>query len=259
MTAEYTFAKTDLINNHLYVRNDVKPPNQSWSRDEFKEQINSLAYRYHIHHPLDKFIMDGNATKELLQSWVANRYYYQSLIPMKDSAVLSNCPERDVRNAWFSNIVLQDKEGGGLDDWQTLARRLDIEEHDLKSFKHVLPGVKFACDKYLDFVKSHDYKLGIAACLTITYASDIHKARLLNWPQHYTWLDNEAYNYFRTRQQNAKHEKDVALEYVLEWFKTPEEQALVLNTIKMKQDILWSILDNIYLFHFTNIYDGLER
>lgn len=244
-----------LINNHLYCRTFTEIPESAWTKEEFKEQINKLSYRYHINHPVDQYIMEGKATKEFIQSWVANRFYYQTIIPMKDATIISKCTDQKVRQEWVKNILDHDLPNGGIDNWILLAEKVGINKQDLINFKHVLPGVKFACNEYINFVKSADWKLAIASCLTVVYADEIHTARINNWPNHYEWLDKDAYSYFRNRQNEAKHEKDVALNYVLEWFTKAEDQVKVLETIKLKQDILWSILDNLYIFHFTHFYD----
>ena len=56
---------------------------------------------------------DGELTREELQRWVANRYYYQVSIPLKDAAILSNCPERDVRREWIQRILDHDGDRRG--------------------------------------------------------------------------------------------------------------------------------------------------
>lgn len=247
-----------IINDKLYIRNTIKPPSKPWTKEEFLQEINNLSYRYHINHPLDKYFMEGKASKELMKSWVANRFYYQSIIPKKDSAILSNCPDQSVRQKWILNVLDHDNDGEGIDLWIDFAKTIDLTKEELLSQEHVLPGVKFACDAYYNFAKNNDYKIAIASCLTVNYAGDIHKARVDNWPKYYDWLDKDSYVYFRDRMSKVKHEKDTALNYVLEWFKTPEEQAQVLETIKFKQDVLWSILDNIFVYHFTNFYDVMD-
>jgi len=35
---------------------------------------------------------EGKLTRAQLQGWVANRFYYQIAIPVKDAAIMSNCP-----------------------------------------------------------------------------------------------------------------------------------------------------------------------
>ena len=43
-----------------------------------------------------------------MRGWVANRFYYQIAIPIKDAAVLSNCPDREVRRGWVQRILDHD-------------------------------------------------------------------------------------------------------------------------------------------------------
>jgi pyrroloquinoline-quinone synthase len=50
----------------------------------------------------------GKATPEQIRGWVANRFYYQIAIPIKDAAVMSNCPDRDVRRGWMQRILDHD-------------------------------------------------------------------------------------------------------------------------------------------------------
>ncbi len=48
---------------------------------------------HHIHHPYHVAMYEGRATREQIQGWVANRFYYQVNIPLKDAAILANCPD----------------------------------------------------------------------------------------------------------------------------------------------------------------------
>ena len=56
----------------------------------------------------------GRATPEQIRGWVANRFYYQIAIPIKDAAMLSNCPDREVRRGWVQRIL--DHDGFELGD-----------------------------------------------------------------------------------------------------------------------------------------------
>lgn len=246
-----------ICNDNLYLREKIPVHQEAWSPKEFEEKLMALSYRYHINHPLDKEFMNGKATRELMKSWVANRFYYQTTIPRKDAALLSNCPVREVRQVWIKNITDHDQEDGGINKWLSLAEKVGLTREELLDHRHVLPGVKFACDAYYHFVKNSDWKIGIASCLTVLFACNIHQTRIDKWPEHYQWLDKEAYEYFFNRLIQAKNERDYALEFVLENFTTPEEQVRVLEVIKFKQDILWSILDNVYIYHFTDFYNGI--
>ena len=60
-----------------------------WSRDEFEAQLRKQGSAYHIHHPFNVLLNSGNANREQIRGWVANRYYYQISIPIKDAAILS--------------------------------------------------------------------------------------------------------------------------------------------------------------------------
>ena len=69
----------------------------AWGPVEFEAQLRARAGAYHIHHPFNRMLNEGRATREQVRGWVANRFYYQIAIPIKDAAVLSNCPDREVR------------------------------------------------------------------------------------------------------------------------------------------------------------------
>ena len=68
----------------------------------------------------------GAASREQIRGWVANRYYYQINIPIKDAAILSNCPDRAVRRNWVQRILDHDGYGddaGGIESWLRWATR----------------------------------------------------------------------------------------------------------------------------------------
>ena len=84
--------------------NALKP----WTPEEFEAQLRDKGAAYHIHHPFNVMLNTGKASREQIQGWVANRYYYQIIIPQKDGAVLSNCPDREVRREWIQRILDHD-------------------------------------------------------------------------------------------------------------------------------------------------------
>ena len=53
--------------------------------------------RYHDRHPFHERMNAGTLSRADVKLWAVNRYYYQRSIPLKDAAILSNCPLRDVR------------------------------------------------------------------------------------------------------------------------------------------------------------------
>ena len=54
---------------------------------------------------------EGALTPEQIRGWVANRFYYQVKIPQKDGAILSNCPDREVRRRWLQRVLDHDGHG----------------------------------------------------------------------------------------------------------------------------------------------------
>src|SRR5204863_533876 len=81
--------------------------------DEFVRQLrNVLERRYHHLHPFNRRMHQGELSRDELQLWVANRFYYQINIPIKDALILSNCPEPEVRRAWIQRIIDHDGRPG---------------------------------------------------------------------------------------------------------------------------------------------------
>ena len=82
--------------------------NEPWSREEFEAHLRGMEKYYHIHHPYHTLMNEGKLTKEQIQGWVANRYYYQVCIPIKDANILANCPDRKTRAIWIQRILDHD-------------------------------------------------------------------------------------------------------------------------------------------------------
>jgi pyrroloquinoline-quinone synthase len=74
-----------------------------------------------------------------------------------------------------------------------------LDRAEVTSLKHVLPGVRFAVDAYINFARTRPWQEAVCSSLTELFAPEIHKERLANWPQHYPWIDQEGYFYFRKR------------------------------------------------------------
>ena len=58
------------------------------TQTEFEHALRAKGAFYHIHHPYHVAMYEGRATREQIQGWVANRFYYQVNIPLKDAAIL---------------------------------------------------------------------------------------------------------------------------------------------------------------------------
>ena len=91
-----------------------------WDRETFVEKLRAIGVRgYHDKHPFHVAMNEGQLSPEALRGWVANRFYYQRNIPIKDAAILANCPVREVRRAWIHRIL--DHDGASYKDWRRVS------------------------------------------------------------------------------------------------------------------------------------------
>ncbi len=190
----------------------------------------------------------GQCTPDQVRGWVCNRFYYQINIPLKDAAILANCPEREVRREWIKRIVDHDgTEGseGGIEAWIRLGIAAGLPRDEITSLQHVLPGVRFAVDAYVNFARTRPWQEAVCSSLTELFAPEIHKNRLAGWPQHYPWLDPQGLAYFRERVVLAKRDVAHGLTLTLDYCDTRARQERALEILQFKLDVLWSMLDAI--------------
>ena len=221
-----------------------------WTRQEFEQKLRGKGVRYHIHHPLHVAMNGGRCTKVQVQGWVLNRFYYQLNIPIKDAAILSNMPDRGHRRRWVQRILDHDGNHGtegGIEAWLRLGEAVGLAREELTSLRHVLPGVRFAVDAYVNFARRSPWQEAVCASLTELFAPDIHRERLAGWPQHYPWIDPSGYAYFRSRLAEARRDVAHGLEVTLEHFRSRAEQERALEILQFKLDVLWAMLDSMQL------------
>ncbi|MFC0708081.1 pyrroloquinoline-quinone synthase PqqC [Azorhizophilus paspali] len=213
---------------------------------EFEQALRAKGAYYHIHHPFLVAMYEGRSTREQIRGWVANRFYYQVNIPLKDAAILANCPDRAVRREWVQRILDHDGgsgEEGGIEAWLRLGEAVGLDREQLLSQELVLPGVRFAVDAYVNFARRASWQEAAGSSLTELFAPTIHQSRLDTWPQHYPWIKSGGYDYFRRRLKVARRDVEHGLRITLAHFATREAQARMLEILQFKLDILWSMLD----------------
>ena len=71
----------------------------------------------------------------------------------------------------------------------------------------------------------------------------IHQSRLDSWPQHYPWIKEEGYFYFRSRLSQANRDVEHGLALAKTYCDSAEKQNRMLEILQFKLDILWSMLD----------------
>ena len=226
----------------------LSPP--PWTRAEFEQQLRERGRAYHVHHPFNLMLNGGRATQQQIRGWVANRFYYQINIPVKDAAILANCDERTVRRNWVQRILDHDGHGddpGGIESWLRLAEAVGLARAQVESLAEVLPGVRFAVDAYVNFARRAPWPEGVCASLTELFAPEIHRQRLASWPGHYPWIDPAGLSYFQSRMSRARRDVEFALAVTLERFETRAAQERALQVLQFKLDVLWQMNDAMAL------------
>lgn len=230
--------------------------NKVWSREEFEAKLRGMENKYHIHHPMHTLMNEGKLSQKQLQGWVANRFYYQIMIPIKDANILANCPDRETRAAWTQRILDHDGspgDSGGIEAWVQLGIAVGLSREEITSLEHVLPAVRFAVDAYVNFARRAEWHEAASSSLTEMFAPKIHKQRLDNWPELYPWIKEEGYIYFQKRLSEARRDVEHGLEITLDWYKTREQQERMVEILQFKLDVLWSMADAMYMAYVNDM------
>ena len=211
--------------------------------------------RYHHNHPFHRLMNAGKLSRTAIRGWVANRFYYQKSIPIKDAALISNCPIREVRRVWLHRIIDHDgtREGeGGIEAWLRLATACGISQSEVIGEQHVLPGVRFAVDAYVNFARFQPWPVAVASSLTELFAPDLMAKRLLAFETYYSWVRPGGFDYFRRRVTQARTDSEEALRLTLTYCNTQALQDQAVRALSFKCDVLWSVLDAIQARYAPN-------
>lgn len=219
-----------------------------WSPEEFETVLRHQHRRYHHLHPFHQRMNVGELTPEEVQRWVINRFYYQRSIPLKDAAILSNCPNHEVRREWIQRIIDHDGRGaeeGGIEAWLRLGEAVKLTRDRLLDDQEVLPGVRYAVDAYVNFCKTKPWIEAIASSLTELFGPDAIRDRLIALEKYYPWIDPKGFDYFRVRLHQAPQDARYALNLVVQQCQTLEMQQKAVQALIFKCDLLWSQLEAI--------------
>ena len=229
-----------------------------WSQAEFETRLRGKSSSYHIHHPFHLMMAAGTLTPAQLRGWVANRFYYQISIPVKDAAILSNCDDREIRREWIQRILDHDgrnigridgtEDPGGIEAWIRLGEAVGLARDDVTSLRHVAPAARFAVDAYVNFARRQPWQEAVASSLTELFAPHIHQQRIDTWPTQYPWVDAAGLHYFKQRLTQARRDVAHGLHFTLNHFsQTRALQERALEILQFKLDVLWALADAIML------------
>jgi len=220
-----------------------------WSREKFEARLRGVGEaQYHDSHPFNLRMHAGTLRPDELRCWVLNRYYYQTRIPLKDANILTKAADAPFRREWIQRIHDHDGDqshAGGLELWLQLAEAVGLDRSEVQSLQRVVPGVRVACDAYVEFVAGHDLLESVASSLTEMFAGGIMARRITAFEKHYPWVKAEGLRYFHSRTVIAPRDSAFGLEFVLEHALTPKDQQRCVAALERKCEILWSLLDAV--------------
>jgi pyrroloquinoline-quinone synthase len=204
--------------------------------------------RYHHQHPFHLLMHEGRLTRGQLQAWALNRYYYQAIIPIKDSIILSRGPDPAFRRAWRKRVIDHDGDAtseGGIKRWLKLAEATGLDAAQVQAGTGILPATRFAVNEYLNIVRNRSLLEAVASSLTELFSRDLISLRMEKLRQHYPWLSG-GLDYFEARLTQAPEDAKFAIEYVCDHAQSRAKQELAIQALRDKCDILWAQLDALY-------------
>jgi pyrroloquinoline-quinone synthase len=226
-----------------------------WSREEFLARIRRIGEeRYHSLHPFHRLLHGGKLDRGQVQAWVLNRFYYQARIPLKDAALLSRMEDPALRRSWRKRIEEHDGgpgNEGGIERWLVLAEAVGLDRSKVLRHEGLLPGVRFAVDAYVQFVRERSLLEGIASSLTELFAPAIHEERIAGLLKHYDFANERTLAYFQRRLKEAPEDVAFTLDWVLDRAESRERQEAVLAAVSFKTDLLWAQLDALHHAYVT--------
>lgn len=216
---------------------------------EFVARLHAIgAERYHHQHPFHLLMHEGKLSRGQLQAWALNRYYYQSIIPIKDAYILARSEDSGFRRAWRKRIIDHDGDGtrpGGIEKWLKLVEATGLPREQALAGTGILPATRFAVEAYIHLVRSRSHLEAVASSLTELFSPTLIALRMDKLREHYPWLAS-GLDYFQARLTQAPEDSTFALAWVVEHTRTRDEQELALAALRAKCDILWAQLDALY-------------
>jgi pyrroloquinoline-quinone synthase len=214
---------------------------------EFVDRLRAVGReRYHDKHPFHARLVAGTLDQSQVRAWVANRYYYQKMIPVKDALVLAKLPSAEYRRVWIERIIDHDGDGtrgGGTEKWFALAEAVGLDAGEVRSERPVAAGTRFAVDAYVEFARQRPWLEAVASSLTELFGPAVMENRVAAILRNYPWVDPAGLAYFEDRLVLAPRDAQNALDWVVEGAVTRELQDACVRALQFKCDVLWCILD----------------
>ena len=222
---------------------------EPWARDEFLTRLTAVGRsEYHDRHPFHQAMNAGLLTPAQVRGWIANRFHYQRNIPVKDAAILTNCPHYEVRRSWVQRLLVHDGTApgeGGIEAWLRLGQAAGMTREELLDARHVRPAVRASVDDYVRLAREEVWPVAVASSLTELFAPDLMAERVRAFESYYPWVDSQGLQYFRSRLVQARVDSKEALALTMTWCDSRALQDRAIWALGEKCRILWAMLDSI--------------
>jgi pyrroloquinoline-quinone synthase len=228
----------------------VSDPTPARGGEDFVAALRGLAHRYWGTHPFHDRMHAGELSEHELRVWAANRWYYQSVLPQKDAAIIGNCSVPEVRRAWLDRIVYHDGAAdgdreSGRERWLRLCEAVGLTRDEVLDERHVVPGVRFAVDAYVTFARTRPWVEAVASGLTEMFSGHLMQRRVGDMLAHYDWITPADLAYFTNRIEAVSGEGKSTVDIVVRYSTTRADQDRAIAALSFKCDVLWSMLDAI--------------
>ena len=224
------------------------------SPDEFIETFFETNKSDHQRppHPWETLFRGGKCTKDQLQGWAKERYYFVKNVPTKEYSILYNCPYPEVRRMWLPKAI--EEEGEDLigkpgkphpEYWLKLCGALGLSrEYVINS--EPLFGVKFAVDSFANAAFKTSWLLGVA----VSEGDDTARAMARDlgvFRKQYQWVDDDALEFYKLHAGVDVEHGVIRREILKKFADTKELQEDCINAQLMKNNMRRVMADAIYM------------
>jgi pyrroloquinoline-quinone synthase len=222
--------------------------------DEFIEIFFAVNKNDHQRqpHPWETLFREGKCTKEQLQGWAKERYYFTKQVPIKEYSILYNCPYPELRRLWLPKAI--EEEGEDLigkpgkahpEYWLDLCEGLGMNREFVRNSEPLF-GVKFAVDSFATAAFKSSWLLGVA----VSEGDDTARAMARDldvFRKHYRWVPDDALEFYKVHAGVDVEHGQIRKEILKKYATTKELQEDCINTQLMKNNMRRVMADAIYM------------
>ena len=203
-------------------------------------------------HPWEALFRDGKCTREQLQGWGKERYYFTKQVPIKEYSILFNCPHTEVRRMWLPKAI--EEEGEDLigkpgkphpEYWLDVCEGLGLAREFVRHSEPLF-GVKFAVDSFATAAFKESWLLGVA----VSEGDDTARAMARDldvFRKHYTWVPDDALEFYKLHAGVDVEHGLIRKEILKKYADSRELQENCINAQLMKNAMRRVMADAIYM------------